>query len=235
MARAALKQKKPEVVYAALTRHLPKGTLAPVEGLPAAEIEMLNRVRISKTVQPTRNERRKDRGIGPTPERLDRSGDSHVVGDDKQGHRTYTMQDSPLDRLWIAQQRSRARKAIQVPKLAPAAYTALQRYKHHWYHGGLQAGIGSADLNRVFASDPGSMSGMAKSEKQAHHRQQWRKAREELGHQPGIVVDNIVCAEWSLEIAGYSIGYASPYRAREAAREILCDAGRRLAKLWGIG
>jgi hypothetical protein len=76
---------------------------------------------------------------------------------------------------------------------------------------------------------------MAKSERQAFHRQQWRLAREELGHQAGIVVDNIVCAEWSLEIAGYSIGYTSPYRAREGARIILKDSGRVLADLWGIG
>jgi len=218
-----LKRKKPEVVYATLVRHLPNGGTGSLEDLRPDEIAMLERVRISKSVKPMRNERRKDRGVGPTPERLEQSGDAHVVGDDQQGHRTYTMQDSPLDRLWARQ------------RIDPVGYSALQRYKHHWYHGGLQAGTGSVDLNRVFASDPGSMSGMAKSERQAHHRQQWRKAREELGHRPGIIVDNIVCAEWSLEIAGYSIGYASPYRAREAAREILCDAGHRLAKMWGIG
>jgi hypothetical protein len=160
---------------------------------------------------------------GPTDQRVRAAAEFYVVGNEKQGPRRITMQDSPLDRLWARQ------------RIDPVSYSALQRYHLHWYHGGLQASLGSADLNRVFASDPGSMSGMAKSERQYNHRDQWRKAREELGHRPGIIVDNIVCAEWSLEIAGYSIGYTSPYRARQGAKEILLDAGHRLAKMWGIG
>lgn len=174
------------------------------------------------------DKRRKDGQVdadfrGPTDDRVRTAGDFYVVGSEKQGPRRITMLDSPLDRLWARQ------------RIDPVSYSALQRYQVHWYHGGLQPGCGSVDLNRVFASDPGSMSGMAKSERQAYHRQQWRLARKEMGHRPGIVVDNIVCAEWSLEIAGYSIGYTSPYRAREGARTVLMDAGRVLAKLWGIG
>lgn len=163
------------------------------------------------------------RDIPCTPERLAKAEQHIDIGDDKQGARIYTFKDSPLDRLF-------SRKAID-----PIGYTALQRYKHHWYHGGLLSSIGSVDLNRIFASDVAGMSGMAKSERQAHHRGQWREAREMLGHRPAIIVDNVVCAEHTLEIAGYSLGFTSPYRARSAATDMLKDAGHRLAKLWGIG
>ncbi len=160
---------------------------------------------------------------GPTPERLGKAMDAFEIGGDNHGVRTYIFADSPLGRMFKGK------------RIDPIEFTALQRYKHHWYHGGLEASVGSVDLNRIFASDPSSMSGMPKSERQAHHRQQYREAREVIGHRAGIVVDNVICAEWPLHIAGHSIGYDSPYRARAAATEILRDAGYRLAKLWGIG
>lgn len=160
--------------------------------------------------------------IGPTIERKRHSEGFYEVGGVERVNQKYTMQDSPLERL-------RARNAI-----GGMEYAALRRYNHHWYYGGLLASLGSIDLDRVFASDPGSMSGMAKSEGQAHHRGEYRRAREVIGHRPGIIVDNVVCAEWSLQIAGHSIGYSSPYRARAAATEILRDAGYRLAQFWGM-
>jgi predicted Zn-dependent peptidase len=163
------------------------------------------------------------RDIPVTPERLMRSIGEIDVGDDKQGNRIYTFKDSPLQRMF-------SRKAID-----PTEYTALQKYFHHWYHGGLLPGVGSVDLNRVFASDPGLASGMAKSERQAHHRQQYRAARAEIGHRAGVVVDNVVCHENSLEVGGFSIGWTNKPQAIAAATEMLRDAGCRLAKLWGIG
>lgn len=170
---------------------------------------------------------------GPTPERLAKADEHFVVGDDKRGNRVYQFVDSTMDRLYS--RLTRAAKNRAEKETLRREYTALQRYKHHWHNAGLLAAVGSVDLNRVFASDPSNMSGMAKSERQAHHRQQWREARDLIGHKPGIVVDNVVCAEHSLEIAGYSIGYGSPYRARVAACDILRQAGRELAKLWGVG
>src|SRR5690242_3233941 len=88
----------------------------------------------------------------PTEQRLRHAAGSYVEGDDKQGRVIITMRDSPLERLF-------ARKGI-----SGVEYTALQKYKHHWYHAGLEMGLGGMDLNRVFAPDPGSMSGMAKTE-----------------------------------------------------------------------
>lgn len=160
---------------------------------------------------------------GPTEERMGKAAGAFDIGGEHHGIRTYIFADSPLGRMF-------KRRGID-----PIEFTALQRYKHHWYHGGLLSSVGSVDLNRIFASDPSNMTGMAKSERQAFHRQQYRAARDLIGHRPGIVVDNVVCAEWPLHIAGHSIGYESPFRARQAASEMLRDAGHRLAKFWGIG
>lgn len=159
---------------------------------------------------------------GPTSDRLRHAGGFFELAGEDRASQKFTMLDSPLDRM-------RARDAID-----PKEYSALRKYAHHWYYGGLQSSVSSMDLNRVFASDPLSMSGMAKSEGQAHHRQQYREARAMLGHRPGIVVDNVVCAERSLEAAGYSIGWTNRPQAVAAATEILRDAGCRLAWLWGM-
>lgn len=159
----------------------------------------------------------------PTPQRLAKADGHFEVGDDQQGRKVIRLTDAPLDRMF-------RRRAI-----SGAEYSALQRFRHHWYHAGLIPNVGSVDLNRVFASDPSNSSGMARSEAQAHHRGQWRQACNELGHRQRIVVDNVVCSEQSLEVAGFGLGWLSKPQAIAAASEILRDAGHRLAKLWGIG
>lgn len=50
-----------------------------------------------------------------------------------------------------------------------------------------------------------------------------------------IMVDNIVCSEQTLDVAGFAIGYTSSYRAREAATKMLRHGGQALSGLWGIG
>lgn len=160
---------------------------------------------------------------GPTSERVRAAGESFEIGGDQQAGFKYTMQDSPLDRLW-------SRRAI-----GGKEYAALKRYREHWYQSGLGGSAQSADLNRIFAANPINMTFLAKSEAQVNHRDNYWAAREHIGHKPGIVVDNVVCQEWDLVIAGHSIGYSSPYRARQKATEILRDAGYRLSKMWGIG
>jgi len=163
-------------------------------------------------------------GLDDALERRLRFADGHfTVGDDKQGGKIHTMRDQPLDRMF-------ARQAI-----TGAEYAALQKYHHHWHHAGLEMSLVSADLNRVFASDPGALSGMAKTEAQAHHRKQWRDARKVLGLRVAIIVDSVACAGNSLEVAGYAVGWRSKPQAIAAATEMLRDGGYRLSKLWGIG
>lgn len=169
---------------------------------------------------------------GPTAERIAKAAGSFTIGDDKQGTRVYHFHDAPLERLYS--RLARQAKGRGEEEGVRAEYAALIKYRLHWHHGGLEVPIGSVDLNRIFASDPSSMSGMAKTERQAHHRRQYREARELLGWKPHIVVENIICAETSLEVAGWSIGYNSKFRAREGAEKILREAARKLAKHWGI-
>jgi len=158
-----------------------------------------------------------------TPERAKKAGD-HVIGGKGRGETpTLRLQDSPIDRMFNRD------------ALSGAEYGALQKYKHHWHHAGLESQLGGTDLGRVFSSDPTSMSGMAKTERQVHHRKQYREARALLGHRGGIVTDNVVCSENSLEVAGYAIGWTNKPQAIAAATEYLRDAGYRLARLWGIG
>lgn len=244
MGRLAMKRTKDfrvEVLKAdKLVRHMPKGDDRKVDALADDDVATLERVAASKE-PPVVARVRAGPLSGPTLERLARADDHVAVGDDKRGGRIYQFHDSTMDRLYS--RLTRACKTRGEEEALRREYIALQRYKHHWHHGGLQSSVGSVDLNRVFAPDPTAMSGMAKSEKQAHHRQQWREARVKLeerfgkvdGQRYGIVVDNVVCAETSLEIAGYAIGYGSPYRARDAARKMLRQAGQLFSNFWGVG
>ncbi len=159
---------------------------------------------------------------GATIERIRKTCGHFAVGDDKQGGKTWTMMDSPLERM-----------ATQ-GRLSKTEYDGLVKYRIHWFRAGLQPTLGSVDPNRIFASDPSSFSGMAKSEAQVFHRQKWREACELLGHRAGIVVDNVVCAEQSALSAGMCIGWKNRPQAEAAAIEILRDAGYRLAKHWGM-
>jgi len=162
---------------------------------------------------------------GPTAERIRAAGDAYVVGGDERSVKVYFFADSPLQRLYA---RLRLRAGQRETEELTREYTALMKYRHHWYHAGLEASLPSVDLNRVFASDPSNMVGMAKSERQYFHRQQYRAAVALVGHKASILLDNFVCYEW--KELGHGIDY-SAFRARKLLRE----SAARLAKEWGIG
>lgn len=168
-------------------------------------------------------QRRVEQPGEPTPERLVKAEGHVEIGDDGQGTRVYALRDSPLERL-------SARGGID-----PREYSALMKFKQHWHHAGLLPSIGGIDLNRVFASDPGSYSGMPKTERQVFHRQRYRKAVQHIGLRASLVVERVVCNEQTLEMAGLALNWRTPAQARAAATELLRDAGYRLALLWGIG
>lgn len=157
----------------------------------------------------------------PTPERLAKARGAVEVGDDGQGRRLYTFRDAPLERL-------ASRGA-----LAPNEYAALMKFKQHWTNAGLQPSIGSIDLSRLFASDPAAHSGMPRTEREVFHRQRYREAVQLIGLRAALVVERVVCAEQSLEMAGFALSWRTPAQARAAATELLRDAGERLARLWG--
>lgn len=160
---------------------------------------------------------------GPTVERLLKAQGSYSVGDDKQGGKTYTLRDSPLDRAH--------KKGI----ISGAEHSALQKYRHHWYHAGQAPTISSLDLDRIFSGGDGGPAGMPKSEGQVFHRERWRAGQKEIGARSVPIVERFVCQEENLMECGHALGWNSKPQAIAGASEIIRDAGYRLSKLWGIG
>jgi hypothetical protein len=154
---------------------------------------------------------------GPTTERLRHAASHFVRGDTGQ----ITMRDSPLERAFTRHVITRQQ------------YAAGQKYRHHWYHAGLSDPLGSIDLNRVFASDLGNFSGMARTENQVFHRQRYREAVEIIGKIGSHVLDSAVCREIAIEQVGYMLGWGSRPQAYAAAAERMKDALDELCKLWG--
>lgn len=157
---------------------------------------------------------------GPTAERFRHAEGFFTIAGRSRSSRRIAMLDDALGRAWVRR------------KISAEEYSALRRYALHWLAGGLQGPMGSVDLNRIFAFDPGAMSGLAKTEKQADHRAAYYSAKSEIGARPAFVADQIACFDSSLADVGTMLGFASPCRGRERAREILSDAGYRLAKYW---
>jgi len=133
------------------------------------------------------------------------------------------MRDSPIERAL-------ARKTITAEQ-----YAAAQKYRHHWYYGGLHDHLGSRDLTRLFSPDHAGASGMARSESEAFHRQRFREAVEATGKIGSHVLDSAVCREAPLEQVGYALGWGNRAYAYAAAAERLKIALDVLCRLWGIG
>jgi hypothetical protein len=155
----------------------------------------------------------------PTPERLRRAGGDFERG--ATGH--ITMRDSPLER------------ALGRNVVTPEQYSAGQKYRHHWYHAGLAGELKSIELDRIFAADPASLSGMAKTERQVFHRQRYREAVQAIGRIGSYVLDASVCRELALHQVGHSLGWSSRPQAYAAAAERMKLALEELCRLWGIG
>lgn len=159
----------------------------------------------------------------PTHERMSKPDAAlHEVGDDKQGRRVIRMRE-PIDRM----------RDRQV--LTGREWAGLDKYRTHWIRAGMEPTCGSVDLNRIFSPNPSERAGMAMGASQLHHRQQYDAGRAEIGGRSAIIVDRVVLEDWTLENAGYALGWRTQPQATAAATEILRDAGYRLAKLWGIG
>jgi hypothetical protein len=161
-----------------------------------------------------------DDNAGPTQERIQHAGPFYCSVGRSKSSRRITMLDDALGRAWMRR------------NISAEEYSALKKYALHWLAGGLQGHLGSVDLNRVLAFDPGSMSGLAKSEAQADHRRLYHAARDRIGTRPAFVADQVACFDTPLFIVGAILGYRSRWRARQKAVEILSDAGYRLGQFW---
>jgi hypothetical protein len=168
----------------------------------------------------TRMRHQADDNAGPTAERIGQAGEFFTLVGRAKSNRHFTMLDDALGRAWVRH------------FISAAEYSALKKYALHWLAGGLQGHLGSVDLNRILAFDPGSMTGLCKTEAQADHRNLYYAAREEIGTRPAWVADHVACFDTSIRRVAEALGYRSPYRGREKVREILSDAGYRLGKFW---
>jgi hypothetical protein len=155
---------------------------------------------------------------GPTLQRIVHAAGFYDQAGQSRSSRRIVMHDSPLGRAWMRQ------------KLSPQEYYSLRRYAHHWASAGLQGGLQSADLDRVFAHDPANMG--SRTDRQLYHRGVYYAAREEIGTRPAFVADHVVLMEFTLADVGAMLGYQSAAHGRRAAGEILADAGHRLARFW---
>jgi hypothetical protein len=155
----------------------------------------------------------------PTAERMRRAGREFSRGHSGQ----ITMRDSPLERAL-------AKNIINAEQ-----YAAAQKYRHHWYHAGLNDGLVSVDLARVFTRGPRSGWGMMPTENQVFHRGRYREAAQAIGKIGAHVLECVACREIRLEEVGYTLGWRFRQQAYAAAAERLKDALDELCRIWGIG
>ena len=155
---------------------------------------------------------------GPTNARLGKS-EVHEIGS---SDGRYTMRDAPLEIM--------AAKKI----ITERQYDGLGKYRIHWFNGGLSATLGGMNPSHIFAKDITNFSGMAKTERQVFHRQQFRAANQVLGLRGTWVVGKIVCEEATAEQTGRLMGWNNRPQAVAAATQALRDAADRLCQLWGM-
>lgn len=157
---------------------------------------------------------------GPTPERLAKAGQFFAIAGRSRSSRKITMLDDALGKAWVRE------------IISAVEYSALRRYALHWVAGGLQGPMGSVDLNRIYSHDPSAMSGLARSEAQLDHKRTFYAAQDAIGHRPSYVATQVSCFGRGLQETGHTLGFKSPYRARERAGEYLASAGAGLAKFF---
>ncbi len=164
---------------------------------------------------------RADDGTGPTPKRRERAGKENIreTGRGRSNTRVYMLDDA-------------LSKARRLNYIDEGEYSALKKYSLHWLAGGLQGQLSSVDLNRIYAFNPGAMSGLAKTERQEYHRTVYWKAHDELGERPAFVADHIACYDTPIADLALFLGYKSKFRGRENVKELLSDAGYRLIRIW---
>jgi hypothetical protein len=153
----------------------------------------------------------------PTAERLKHAGKGgFTIGGEQRGVKIFRMLDAPIEQL------------LAENKLTNLQYEALRRLRLHWYCGHLAGLPHAVDLNRV----AGFGSGLGQGERELLHREAFDQGWRTLALNEHGVVGCVVLSEYSLALAGSELGYSSPYRARQAALELLLSAADRLAKAW---
>ena len=166
---------------------------------------------------------------GPTPERLKQSGGHVDIGDNKQGGKVYTFRDNSLSRIYADMAKKNGGGDLDQLRIE---YVALRRFREIYERAGRFGSVSSMDWSRIGQSSPFGRDLLAKTEAELNARDVYRSTCDRLTHIENIVVQNIVCNEQSLEIAGFAVGKKSKTRAKVYAREKLRSAGTKLAAYW---
>lgn len=152
----------------------------------------------------------------PTRERLAQAQGAFQIGGDRRT-KVFRMLDTPLESLYNSE------------KLTGIQYDALRSLHLHWYVGLMSGSAKSVDLNRISSPDWARMS---IGERELMHRQCFDVGWSCLDVSQKVVVNVVALEESGLQVAGFKLGYASPYRGRIAALELLQSGGDALAKAW---
>jgi hypothetical protein len=149
---------------------------------------------------------------GPTAERVAKATGDYVVGDDRQGTKIYHFLDTPLMRLY--KRLGIEDKSDAEQEQLRKEFVALMKYRDHWYYAGMDAKIGSVELDRV----QNSSAGVDGSERRAHHVIAYRRAAKKLGLWHSHVVEHIACLDRPIsECSAFGL-QVSPYRFRKMLR-----------------
>jgi hypothetical protein len=155
---------------------------------------------------------------GATNERRQRANGNVFRDDIGRDH----VRDSPIN------------LALSRKQISGRQFTTATKLYNHWFRGGLVENFGSMDPNRIFGGQ-GSGAGMARTEAQAFHRQQYRKAVDIIGKKGEWILGRVVCREVSFADAGAEMGWKDRKYAVGAAIQSARNALDLLADEWGIG
>ena len=169
---------------------------------------------------------RERRGVmSATPERIVRAGDDATIGADG----VQRVNTDPLLRLY--------RRGLLHPdeEMNEVLYRAAEEYRAIWWGSGLGRSVGGINTSGVFSPATERNPGMAGSERQAHFRAKWRRAREEMGFHFHQAVDAIVLEGEEPDKVGLVISFRRDHKqARAIAMDRLAGGLRVLAHHFGF-
>jgi len=150
----------------------------------------------------------------PTRERLRQAQGAFEIGGDRRSGRIFRMMDTPLEQLFAD------------GRITNLDYDTLCRLRMHWTLGQLGGAPRAIDYDRINVHVASEQNG---SERELFHREMFELGWRNLAMLERGVIGAVVLQETALAIAGTMLGYASPYRARNAALDLIRSGAAALA------
>lgn len=181
--------------------------------------------------------------IEPTPERLARAAGEYrtqdAIPDEGTAHLAGAKAKITVVTDWpvkILHDRCLLGGSRKDEDLNDARFAAAERFYAHWYNGRLNP-LGSRDYRQPYSGAGTGFALMPATERQAAHREAWRKALMALctpNDRVALVTIQVVIDECPIATAGQRItGRSDAAQARAVATEYLTDGLDRLREHWG--